>query len=245
MVGDLRAWTRNRSGHAPARGSRNTGMLDAGRKSAAHDPTRTDSGGERRGGCRRPCSGNGRSHCSVRRSSGGPVSPHTDRVAVEVGDIPAAAAARPAPGPGSPDASDPAQRSGRCGKTLLAADWAAGLRQPVAWLTAEEGDGRPGVFWAYLVQALRACGVPACGAIGLPSEAARVDHKLLATLAAELNERDQPVVVVLDEYDRVTAPRRRSSWNSSCTTPAPACAWSSSAGRNPCCRCIATGQPAS
>ncbi len=131
------------------------------------------------------------------------------------------------------------------GKTLLAADWAAGLRQPVAWLTAEEGDGRPGVFWAYLVQALRACGVPACGAIGLPSEAARVDHKLLATLAAELNERDQPVVVVLDEYDRVTAPRRRSSWNSSCTTPAPACAWSSSAGRNPCCRCIATGQPAS
>ncbi|MGW3313696.1 LuxR C-terminal-related transcriptional regulator [Streptomyces sp. NPDC001073] len=92
------------------------------------------------------------------------------------------------------------------GKTLLAADWAAGLRQPVAWLTAEEGDGRPGVFWAYLLQALRACGVPASGAIGLPSEAARVDHRLLATLAAELNERDQPVVVVLDEYDRVTAP---------------------------------------
>lgn len=92
------------------------------------------------------------------------------------------------------------------GKTLLAADWAAGLRQPVAWLTAEEGDGRPGVFWAYLLQALRACGVPASGAIGLPSEAARVDHRLLATLAAELNERDQPVVVVLDEYDRVIAP---------------------------------------
>ena len=92
------------------------------------------------------------------------------------------------------------------GKTLLAADWAAGLRQPVAWLTAEEGDGRPGVFWAYLLQALRACGVPASGAIGLPSEAARVEHKLLATLAAELNERDQPVVVVLDEYDRVIAP---------------------------------------
>lgn len=92
------------------------------------------------------------------------------------------------------------------GKTLLAADWAAGLRQPVAWLTAEEADGRPGVFWAYVLQALRACGVPASGALGLLTEAARVDHKLLATLAAELNERDKPVVVVLDEYDRVTAP---------------------------------------
>ncbi|MGP4086941.1 LuxR C-terminal-related transcriptional regulator [Streptomyces sp. KR55] len=92
------------------------------------------------------------------------------------------------------------------GKTLLAADWAAGLRQPVAWLTAEVGDRRPGVFWAYVIQALRACGAPASDAVGAPAHATGVDRKLLTALAAELNDRDQPVVLVLDDYDRVTAP---------------------------------------
>jgi LuxR family maltose regulon positive regulatory protein len=92
------------------------------------------------------------------------------------------------------------------GKTLLTADWAAGLRQPVAWLTAEAGDLSPGMFWAYLLQALRACGAPLSGAVGIPAEAAQVPRKLLTTLAAGLSERDRPVVVVLDEYDRVTDP---------------------------------------
>jgi LuxR family transcriptional regulator, maltose regulon positive regulatory protein len=92
------------------------------------------------------------------------------------------------------------------GKTLLAADWSAGLRQPVAWLTVEAGDRRPGVFWAYVLQALRACGASASDAVGAPADASRVDRKLLAALAAELNERDRPVVLVLDEYDRMTDP---------------------------------------
>ncbi|MFI2437159.1 LuxR C-terminal-related transcriptional regulator [Streptomyces sp. NPDC018693] len=92
------------------------------------------------------------------------------------------------------------------GKTLLAADWAAGLRQPVAWLTVEAGDRRPGVFWAYVIQALHACGALTPGPVGFPADASRVDGRLLAALAAELNDHDRPVVVVLDEYDRVTAP---------------------------------------
>ncbi|KUO18861.1 LuxR C-terminal-related transcriptional regulator [Streptomyces dysideae] len=90
------------------------------------------------------------------------------------------------------------------GKTLLAADWAAGLPPPVAWLTVEVGDRRPGVFWAYVLQALRACGAPASDAVGVPADATGVDQRLLATLAAELNDRDRPVILVLDEYDRVT-----------------------------------------
>ncbi|MEU3253340.1 LuxR C-terminal-related transcriptional regulator [Streptomyces sp. NPDC006997] len=96
--------------------------------------------------------------------------------------------------------------SAGAGKTLLAADWAAGLRQPVAWLTVEVGDRHPGVFWAYLIQALQACGVLTPGLVGFPADASRVDDRLLAALAAELNDHDRPVVVVLDEYDRVTAP---------------------------------------
>jgi LuxR family maltose regulon positive regulatory protein len=92
------------------------------------------------------------------------------------------------------------------GKTLLAVDWAAGLRPPVAWLTVDEGNRRPGVFWAYVLQALRSCGAPASDAVGAPTDASAVDRKLLVALAAELHDRDRPVVLVIDEYDRVTDP---------------------------------------
>ncbi|MEU3554210.1 LuxR C-terminal-related transcriptional regulator [Streptomyces fragilis] len=90
------------------------------------------------------------------------------------------------------------------GKTLLTADWVAGLREPVAWLTVEEGDERPGVFWAYLLGALRGCG--ALGPGPLPADASQVDGRLLAALAAELDASGRHVVVVLDEFDRVDAP---------------------------------------
>ncbi|MFE6485307.1 LuxR C-terminal-related transcriptional regulator [Streptomyces sp. NPDC057757] len=91
------------------------------------------------------------------------------------------------------------------GKTLLVADWTETREEPVAWLTAEADQGC-GMFWAYLLQSLRAVGVPLSAAVGFPAGASLVDRTLLARLAAELSERDRPVVVVLDEYDRVTGP---------------------------------------
>lgn len=96
--------------------------------------------------------------------------------------------------------------SAGAGKTLLAADWVAGLRLPVAWLTVEAGDHRPGVFWAYVFESLRACGARPAGAVGTPADPGGVGRGLLAALAAELNARDRPVVLVLDEYDRMTVP---------------------------------------
>ncbi|WP_328436493.1 LuxR C-terminal-related transcriptional regulator [Streptomyces sp. NBC_00444] len=92
------------------------------------------------------------------------------------------------------------------GKTLLVADWAAGLDRPVAWLTTDAVDQGPGMFWAYLTQALHASGTPVPASVGRPSDAHHVDHTLLARLAADLSTRDRPVIVVLDEYDRVSAP---------------------------------------
>ncbi|MET8453242.1 LuxR C-terminal-related transcriptional regulator [Streptomyces sp. NPDC005209] len=92
------------------------------------------------------------------------------------------------------------------GKTLLVADWAAGLAETVAWLTNDAGDQGPGMFWAYVLQALRAAGVAVSDEVGCPADAGLVDHKLLARLAAELSGRERPVVLVLDEYDHVTAP---------------------------------------
>ncbi|MFI8946735.1 LuxR C-terminal-related transcriptional regulator [Streptomyces sp. NPDC053750] len=95
--------------------------------------------------------------------------------------------------------------SAGAGKTLLTADWAAGLRLPVAWLTVEAGDHRPGVFWAYVFESLRVCGAPAAGTAGGPADSSGVGRGLLASLAAELNALDRPVVLVLDEYDRMTS----------------------------------------
>ncbi|MBC7274508.1 MAG: helix-turn-helix transcriptional regulator [Streptomyces sp.] len=92
------------------------------------------------------------------------------------------------------------------GKTLLAADWAAGLPGPVAWLTLDTAIQGPGMFWAHLLQALRTSGAPGADDIGAPADAGRVDHTLLTRLAAGLGGGERAVTVVLDEYDRVTTP---------------------------------------
>ncbi|MFC5672833.1 LuxR C-terminal-related transcriptional regulator [Streptomyces incanus] len=95
------------------------------------------------------------------------------------------------------------------GKTLLVADWAAGLERPVAWFTTDAEELRPGVFWAYVLQALRAAGVPVPAAVGSPADPGRVDETLLNRLAAELSgpmTARGPAVLVLDEFDRVAAP---------------------------------------
>ncbi|MER6025822.1 LuxR C-terminal-related transcriptional regulator [Streptomyces sp. NPDC001851] len=92
------------------------------------------------------------------------------------------------------------------GKTMLVADWAAALDGPVAWLTARVADKGCGTFWAYLLQALRLAGVSLSTEVGVPAEAGRVDEALLTRLAAELSARDTPVLLVIDEYDRVTDP---------------------------------------
>ncbi|MFF8396933.1 LuxR C-terminal-related transcriptional regulator [Streptomyces sp. NPDC016172] len=96
--------------------------------------------------------------------------------------------------------------SSGAGKTLLVADWAADLEAPVAWLTIDADDWAPGLFWAYALQALRVAGVPVPEEVGSPAEASHVDRGMLARLAAELDGRDRPVVLVLDDYDRVTDP---------------------------------------
>ncbi|MFI7502675.1 LuxR C-terminal-related transcriptional regulator [Streptomyces sp. NPDC049687] len=92
------------------------------------------------------------------------------------------------------------------GKTLLVAGWAAEREPAVAWFTTEAADQGPGMFWAYLLQALRASGVPPPAGVGSPADASRVPRTLLARLAAELSARERPVTVVLDEYDQVRDP---------------------------------------
>ncbi|MFI0960202.1 LuxR C-terminal-related transcriptional regulator [Streptomyces sp. NPDC021080] len=93
------------------------------------------------------------------------------------------------------------------GKTLLVAHWISTRDRPddVAWLTVEHEDTGPGIFWTYVLEALRRHGAAVPDDIGSPSSPGDVDHSLLTRLAAWLSERAEPVILVLDEFDRVGA----------------------------------------
>ncbi|WP_327373679.1 LuxR C-terminal-related transcriptional regulator [Streptomyces sp. NBC_01216] len=94
------------------------------------------------------------------------------------------------------------------GKTLLVADWAGRPSLPgrLVWLTVESGDNDPGIFWAYVLEALRHRGVALPDGIGSPVRPDGVDDLLLSRLAAYLNGRTEPVILVLDEFERMSAP---------------------------------------
>ncbi|MFE1289982.1 LuxR C-terminal-related transcriptional regulator [Streptomyces sp. NPDC058751] len=93
------------------------------------------------------------------------------------------------------------------GKTLLVAHWISTRDRPddVAWLTVEHEDTGPGIFWTYVLESLRRHGAAVPDGIGSPSSPGDVDHSLLTRLAAWLSERPEPVILVLDEFDRVGA----------------------------------------
>jgi LuxR family transcriptional regulator, maltose regulon positive regulatory protein len=91
------------------------------------------------------------------------------------------------------------------GKTMVLALWAAARPGTVAWVTVDEFDNRPGVFWAYVVAALRRSGV----AMPTAPPAARgraVDHVFSLWLAAALAAQDPPVTLVLDDLHLLTDP---------------------------------------
>ncbi|PYC77383.1 helix-turn-helix transcriptional regulator [Streptomyces tateyamensis] len=92
------------------------------------------------------------------------------------------------------------------GKTLLVSDWARSRGAPdqPAWLTVEAEDNAPGAFWTAIRQALDQAGLlaPETAGAPLPDPTARP----AARLAAELAARRSPVVVVLDEFERIVDP---------------------------------------
>lgn len=91
------------------------------------------------------------------------------------------------------------------GKTVLVSTWVAKCVAPgpVVWLSLDEEDDAPGVFWTYVLAGLRRAGVDVAG-VGAPERAKVVEHSLLVRLAAALSERSDPVVLVLDNAEGVT-----------------------------------------
>jgi LuxR family maltose regulon positive regulatory protein len=92
------------------------------------------------------------------------------------------------------------------GKTTALALWAVAEPGIVAWVCLDEFDNRPGVFWSYVVAALRESGVTLPRA--LPAALRRMgDHVFLLQLAAALACQDPPVTLVLDDLHLLTAPK--------------------------------------
>ena len=89
------------------------------------------------------------------------------------------------------------------GKTTLLTDWLAAAPaggRTVAWLSLDQRDNDPLLFWTYLVSAVRRA-VPGAGAgaLALLQSQASTDE-VLATLVNDLDAVQDDVVLVLDDY---------------------------------------------
>ena len=131
------------------------------------------------------------------------------------------------------------------GKTTLAADWMEdpGVPWRVVWLTLSEAGEFPEDFWFFVTEALRRAGVELPHSAGVQARQPAGDD-LVIRLATDLLDRDEPVVLVLDEVERLPVRTCRDSWSSCCGWSATACVSCCSAGSTPCSRCSVTGWPA-
>ena len=83
--------------------------------------------------------------------------------------------------------------------------WAATEPGTVAWVGLDEFDNRPGVFWSYVVAALRRSGVAIPKTLRVvPQETD--DDGFLLRLTAVLADLDPPVTLVLDDLHLLTEP---------------------------------------
>ncbi|MCA6091971.1 LuxR C-terminal-related transcriptional regulator [Streptomyces sp. SCA3-4] len=95
------------------------------------------------------------------------------------------------------------------GKTTLAASWtrSGAPPGPVAWLTLDAHDSAPGVFWSYVVEALRRALPRLPEGIRMPGCPGSVGASLLTRLAAATEQLPGPVVLVLDGFEKVAGRR--------------------------------------
>ena len=93
------------------------------------------------------------------------------------------------------------------GKTMAVAAWAASTSYPciLAWVSIDDYDNWPRVFWSYVVAALRSAGIEVPRVVPGPGRVA-VDHAFLVRLASALAAQDPPVVLVLDDLHLLTEP---------------------------------------
>ena len=92
------------------------------------------------------------------------------------------------------------------GKSMSIALWAAAHNDPraVAWITLDEFDNRPQVFWSYIVAALRQVGFAVPETETLAGRKKVIGHEFLLRLASALASAPRPVLMVIEDFHLVT-----------------------------------------
>ena len=93
------------------------------------------------------------------------------------------------------------------GKTMALALWAAAESRPVAWVSLDSHDDRPAVFWSYVVAALQRSGVAIAGGPPAAARGQSAHYRLLLSIVSALADRDQPVVLILDDFQVLSQPQ--------------------------------------
>jgi LuxR family transcriptional regulator, maltose regulon positive regulatory protein len=93
------------------------------------------------------------------------------------------------------------------GKTMALAMWAAAEPGPIAWISLDDYDNRPGVFWSYAVAALRRSGRALPGVLPPAGRGRSAEHLFLLRLAEALAAQGPPVTMVLDDFHLMTQPK--------------------------------------
>ena len=94
------------------------------------------------------------------------------------------------------------------GKTTLLADWARTARQPVAWLSMDEGDNDVVRFWRYVAAALDQLhgGIERQLAARLAGPRSFHPDMVMATLVNTLTALPDAALLVVDDYHMIDAP---------------------------------------
>ncbi|MGH2637566.1 MAG: LuxR family transcriptional regulator, partial [Actinomycetota bacterium] len=93
------------------------------------------------------------------------------------------------------------------GKTSLLVDWAEHDRRPFAWVSIDEADNDPLVLLAHVAAALhRVEPLPDSVFATLRARGASIPATVVRRLGAAFTGRTRPVVLVLDDVDRLTDP---------------------------------------
>ena len=92
------------------------------------------------------------------------------------------------------------------GKSMAIAMWATARTDPrtVAWITLDEYDNRPQVFWSYIVAALRQTGIAVPATETLAGRKKAVGHEFVLRLASALASAPQPVLMVIEDFHLLT-----------------------------------------
>jgi LuxR family maltose regulon positive regulatory protein len=93
------------------------------------------------------------------------------------------------------------------GKTMAVASWAEAEPGPVAWVSLDEFDNRPGVFWSCVVAALRRSGIDVPRELRVAVRGRSAEHLFLLRLAATLAAQNPPVTLVIDDFHLLTEPK--------------------------------------